>query len=1024
MLLNISQLIILFCLFLWAASKLTENRIIFYSVVTAFAFLLTLEASSVYLINKPFGYQYWINVNFEDIQVYLFQFYRELAYSGIFLALTFALITYLSKKVGSNRDTHWTKYQLALPIACVALLSLPNGVFHSLSDLVRIQFVEEGSVEQALTAMGINSGDYVFPDELKAVSGKNIVVISMESLEKGFLNPAYGEVAPGLIGLGREYGIQKLLAEPRSAWTSGSLYTVLTGIIPVFQSSNNGNFLFDEIEELNFSTLGKVLSLAGYQMKYLMSDVKFSGTEKLLRVNNFDVVTNEANKNLGYFKTPNDLDLFREAKKQVGILSESKKPFALFLSTVNSHFPKGLYDPRMEFFIKKKKSDFKNEIDFSVMSTDYLVSDFIKFLDQEGVLQNTVFFIYPDHQMMGQGSHILKLNQLGRELYFITNAKKTSLNNALSGEQSQLNLARIIVDGSEIRSNIKFLSDFKNLDLSNQGLARLNTAIVRKNDLNKEFRINFDEKHAYLIQENRDSVEISNVNKNTKWLNLVFDQGMVLKKVFSGDGNFSPYRDVTNLKSPLQLTIFLNKLHPYSYYFGNYISIGTYEIINSKNKYFNIQKTIIEDISKKNKIAFSNLIHEEQSALSNSIITSYKSGDVLGGPPKLIQVVSSEYITAVAGNPSKIILDNQSFPVSRGLNIFYINNNLPTITTFDVHADMDSTTAMMRLLKKLVNERVPFLIFAHDSIGNNLVTHEEELRKIGLIKLTSLNNRVAYIGFFDGSSAKEESDPTTISRSFSILEKYKQWIPPKAIPIKKYVSDKSRFIAHAGGQIDGKKYTNSLEALDYSYAKGLRLFELDIITTSDGYYVAAHDWKTWASMTAYSGVLPPSKDVFLEKKIYGKFTPLDLARINDWFRVHKDAILITDKLNEPRKFSTLFVDKRRLKMELFTIEAVQEGIASEILAPMPTDNLWPEIYKKYMHLVKSGNIKYIAASRNINRVDLQQILDAGLKIYAFNVNDDEIKNEEWVICNERNIFYGIYLDNQSLLGKNNCPVNQ
>ena len=49
-----------------------------------------------------------------------------------------------------------------------------------------------------------------------------------------------------------------------------------------------------------------------------------------------------------------------------------------------------------------------------------------------------------------------------------------------------------------------------------------------------------------------------------------------------------------------------------------------------------------------------------------------------------------------------------------------------------------------------------------------------------------------------------------------------------------------RFIAHAGGRIEGMNYTNSLEALNNSYKNGFRLFELDIIETSDGEFVAAH----------------------------------------------------------------------------------------------------------------------------------------------------------------------------------------
>lgn len=51
-------------------------------------------------------------------------------------------------------------------------------------------------------------------------------------------------------------------------------------------------------------------------------------------------------------------------------------------------------------------------------------------------------------------------------------------------------------------------------------------------------------------------------------------------------------------------------------------------------------------------------------------------------------------------------------------------------------------------------------------------------------------------------------------------------------------------------------------------------------------------------------------------------TPLDMTAINDWFKAHPDAILVTDKVNEPRKFAGQFIDKKRLMMELFDVNSV------------------------------------------------------------------------------------------------------
>ena len=134
-----------------------------------------------------------------------------------------------------------------------------------------------------------------------------------------------------------------------------------------------------------------------------------------------------------------------------------------------------------------------------------------------------------------------------------------------------------------------------------------------------------------------------------------------------------------------------------------------------------------------------------------------------------------------------------------------------------------------------------------------------------------------------------------------------------------------RFIAHAGGRIEGMNYTNSLEALNNSYKNGFRLFELDIIETSDGEFSRSCP-KHWKTMVGYEiDNKPVSMREFKKYKI-ANLTSLGMNEINNWFLEHKDAILVTDKVNFPRKFSNIFIDKQRLMMELFTLEAVFQWV--------------------------------------------------------------------------------------------------
>jgi len=223
----------------------------------------------------------------------------------------------------------------------------------------------------------------------------------------------------------------------------------------------------------------------------------------------------------------------------------------------------------------------------------------------------------------------------------------------------------------------------------------------------------------------------------------------------------------------------------------------------------------------------------------------------------------------------------------------------------------------------------------------------------------------------------------------------------------------SRLIAHAGGEINGLRYTNSLEALNYSYDKGFRLFELDISKTADNHYVAVHDWQSWSVKTNYKGPLTPDKETFKKHKIHGLYTPMDMDIINYWFKEHPDAILVTDKINEPLEFASKFIDKNRLMMELFTWGAVSEALNIKIKSAIPTSSLLNSIEGDKVSFLKSLGIKDIAIDRpsmKNQRHVLAMISHSGINTYAFNIQQEKSVDEKYVMCNEFEYFYGIYAD--------------
>lgn len=227
------------------------------------------------------------------------------------------------------------------------------------------------------------------------------------------------------------------------------------------------------------------------------------------------------------------------------------------------------------------------------------------------------------------------------------------------------------------------------------------------------------------------------------------------------------------------------------------------------------------------------------------------------------------------------------------------------------------------------------------------------------------------------------------------------------------LKQKERFIAHAGGEIQGHKYTNSLEALNHSYKIGLRYFELDISSTRDGHLVAAHDWENWRTHTKFKGPLPPTLKQFNSYKILQQFTPLDSKAINEWFLKHKDAYLVTDKVDSPALIAKTFPFYReRVLSELFNWNSVREANKLGFKGVLVTADLLFAT-KEYTSKIKEFSINYISCSRQRIPTHLDKLLhmkEHGIKVYLYHTNIDGF-NDLRSFTELLKFSFGIYTNN-------------
>ncbi|MBE0340101.1 glycerophosphodiester phosphodiesterase [Paenibacillus sp. 28ISP30-2] len=133
-----------------------------------------------------------------------------------------------------------------------------------------------------------------------------------------------------------------------------------------------------------------------------------------------------------------------------------------------------------------------------------------------------------------------------------------------------------------------------------------------------------------------------------------------------------------------------------------------------------------------------------------------------------------------------------------------------------------------------------------------------------------------------------------------------------------------RVISHAMGAVDGLAYTNAREAFMNNYKKGSRVFEVDLMFTSDGHLVARHEWtesfteqmQQEQAVGKEQGGKPWSYEQFKNTPIYGSYTPVDWNDVLDLLEKYPDAYVVTDtKEQDPAQIKQLFAQLTRQAQE-------------------------------------------------------------------------------------------------------------
>jgi len=241
-------------------------------------------------------------------------------------------------------------------------------------------------------------------DEMKAGKylegagkGKNLIVIQTEALQ-GFLIGAKlnGElIAPNLTKLaaGSQY-FNNYYCETAGGGTSDAEFLANTSLFPVKEgavyirfSGNDYVTMPKLLKENGYSTMAMHSFKAGFWNRSVM--YKNMGFDKFYNKN--DMIQDEIS---GMGLT--DKSFFRQMLPK---LKEARQPYYSLMITLTSHFPynndKSYFDPN--FKVGKWENTMMGDYLTTIHYADAAIGEFVRNLEAEGMMENTVLAVYGDH---------------------------------------------------------------------------------------------------------------------------------------------------------------------------------------------------------------------------------------------------------------------------------------------------------------------------------------------------------------------------------------------------------------------------------------------------------------------------------------------------------------------------------------------------------------------------------------------------------------------------------------------------
>ena len=222
----------------------------------------------------------------------------------------------------------------------------------------------------------------------------------------------------------------------------------------------------------------------------------------------------------------------------------------------------------------------------------------------------------------------------------------------------------------------------------------------------------------------------------------------------------------------------------------------------------------------------------------------------------------------------------------------------------------------------------------------------------------------------------------------------------------------NKYIAHAMGGIDKKVYTNSLDAFEYNYKLGYRVFEFDLAITADNQPVLLHSWgeqglkdlglsPTWA-------VNKPTLKEFLATKINGMYTALSFRDVCKLAEKYKDVQFVVDVKGQPRECKSVYEkcvkiakEENANVLDRMIPQIYDEQMLNDVMDTYEFKSMIYTLYKQESLKAKEvidfsyeNGIKVVVIDKGkLDSKFIKELKQRGIYVYVNTYNDTKKVNE-------------------------------